>query len=307
MRCHACEGSAVIDQPLRCADHFLEDFERKVERTIEDHGLIIPGERVAVAVSGGKDSLTVLTLLKRRHEVTAIAIDEGIAGYRDQTLEDARRVCAEYGIPLIIRSYKDLVGMTLDEMMAKKPQHPCTVCGALRRQLLNATSVDFDVLATGHNADDEAQAVLMNIIRGNTEIFPRGGPLSGNGATGSEGSEASPEQGNKSFPRFVRRVKPLYFCTEKEVMVYAFLKGLATGFTECPNIQGSYRHIVRDELNSYAQSHPGVRGRLLCRFLIAKQAFPPQAVTLAACSGCGQPSSKDPCRACVLIQEFAKY
>ena len=305
MQCDSCPEAAVISLPQLCKEHFIAHFEEKVRSTIEGYGLIAPGMRIAVAVSGGKDSLTVLTLLNRWYgNVTAIAIDEGIAGYREHTLEDARRVCAEQEISLIIRSYKDFAGMTLDEMLAKRQMHPCTLCGALRRHLLLIASKGFDVLATGHNADDEAQAVLMNIIRGNTEVFPRGGPVTGSGGQG-----------------FVRRVKPLYFCSEKEVMTYAFLKGLVGSgrgetsqeegalvlprFTECPNIDESYRHLVRDELNRYAQSRPGVKERLLHRFLVAKKAYPAKEMVLAACSSCGEPSSGERCKACTYLATLA--
>ena len=271
--------------PPRCKAHFIEEFERTVRNTIDEYGLIAPGERIAVAVSGGKDSLVVLTLVKRWFsDVTAVAIDEGIAGYREHTLIDARRVCEAIGVPLVIRSYKDLCGMTLDEILHKKSLNPCTVCGTLRRHLLSVASKEFDVLVTGHNADDEAQAVLMNIIKGNTEMFPRLGPTSGAGAQG-----------------FTRRVKPLYFCTEKEVMTYAFLQGLLDTFVECPNIGESYRHLIRDELNEYARTHPGIKERILRRFLIAKQAYPRSTVLLARCDGCGEPSSGARCKACTYL------
>jgi tRNA-5-methyluridine54 2-sulfurtransferase len=284
MQCAYCDRKAVLDQ--RCKEHFIEYFEDKVRKTMAEHNLVAPGDRIAVAVSGGKDSLTVLTLLHKWFgHVTAIAVDEGIAGYRDKTLEDARRVCEEHKIPLVIKSYEELTGMTLDTMLEKRKFHPCTVCGTLRRHLLQIASRDCDVLATGHNADDEAQAVLMNIIKGNTELFARLGPSSGNGAHG-----------------FTRRIKPLYFCTEKEVMAYAFIAGLVTDFTECPNIDESYRHLLRDELNRYAQRHPGVRQRLLLRFLEAKQAFSERNQELQQCASCMQPSSKPVCSACGYIQ-----
>ena len=289
MKCLYCEEQAVI-QPARCKEHFIEYFEQKVKTTIVEYELIKSNQRIAVAVSGGKDSLTVLTLIKRWFDdVTAIAIDEGIAGYREHTLKDVHKICERLNVPLVIRSYKDLTGMTLDEMMAKRKFHPCTVCGTLRRHLLSVASKDFDVLVTGHNADDEAQAVLMNIIKGNTEIFPRLGPTTGGGAQG-----------------FTRRVKPLYFCTEKEVMTYSFLTGLLDTFVECPNIDESYRHLIRDELNSYAQLHNGVKERILKRFLTAKQAFERTNTTLVRCEDCGEPSSKPICKACTYIQELAK-
>jgi uncharacterized protein (TIGR00269 family) len=288
MECVTCGKHAIIDQPARCREHFIADFEARVKRTIDEHGLIPPGSRIAVAVSGGKDSLTVLTLLRKWYgNVTAIVIDEGIAGYRERTLADARRVCAQLGVPLVIKSFKELTGMTLDEMLKRRRFNPCAVCGALRRHLLNVAAKEFDVLATGHNADDEAQAVLMNLIKGNTEVFPRLGPVSGNGRRG-----------------FTRRVKPLYFCTEREVVAYAYLNGLLDTFVECPNTEESYRGMIRDELNRYAQSRPGAKRRLLERFLTAKATFPGNDLLLSACGRCGEPASASPCRACSYIEEL---
>lgn len=304
MRCEQCESDAIIDGPLRCERHFIESFEARVRRTIEEHSLIPAGGRIAVAVSGGKDSLVVLTLLHTwfgedcggadgsddgaccGNRVVAIAVDEGIDGYRDRTLDEARRVCAANGIPLIVKSFEDLTGKRLDTIVNMKGAHPCSVCGTLRRRLLADASKGFDVIATGHNADDESQAVLMNLIRGNTELFARLGPSTGTHDAG-----------------FTRRVKPLYFCPEREVMAYAYIKGFARGFEECPYAGQSYRQIVRDALNGYAQSHHGVKDRLLRRFLIAKAALPRGGIgTIIPCRTCGEPSSAGACKTCAIIR-----
>lgn len=292
MRCVSCQAPAIIEQPARCKEHFIAYFEKKVHDTIAEHKLLEQNNRVAVAVSGGKDSLTVLTLLKRwNYDVTAIAIDEGIAGYREKTLVDARRVCEANNIPLVIHTFESLAGKTLDKMLAEQKQHPCTLCGTFRRHLLHLAARDFDALATGHNADDEAQAVLMNLVKGNTELFSRIGPVAGE----------APRAG------FVRRVKPLYFCTEKEVATYAFLHGLITDFTECPYVHESYRHVIRDELNNYAQSHTGVKERLLRRFLLVRPNADdaPHAV-ISSCERCGEPSSGKVCKACQLLGSVKK-
>jgi uncharacterized protein (TIGR00269 family) len=281
MNC-SCGNHAVFES--LCREHFLLQFEEKVWDTIREYGLIGEQDRIAVAVSGGKDSMTILTLLHKRFSVTALAVDEGIAGYRDKTLEDVRQICKERNIPLVIKSYKELVGFTLDEMMAKRKFHPCTVCGTFRRHLLNIMAKNFDVLATGHNADDEAQAVLMNVIKGNTELFSRLGPISGNGAKG-----------------FTRRVKPLYFCTEKEIMTYAYLNGLVREFSECPNVHESYRHLIRDLLNDYSVKHKGVKLQVLKNFLAYKKHIPVLDTQLAACERCGEPASGNICKTCQYI------
>jgi uncharacterized protein (TIGR00269 family) len=249
MRCSSCDKSAIINSPARCKEHFVAEFERRVFDTIGEHRLIKPTDRVAVAVSGGKDSLTVLHLLSQAYDVTAIAVDEGIAGYREKTLGDARRFCVERNIPLRILSFKETYGDTIDEL---SPERSCSICGVRRRDLLNRGATGFDVLATGHNADDECQAVLMNLLRGHTALFGRIGP-STPGVMG-----------------MVRRVKPLYFCTEKEVATYAHLHGFIGEFTECPNADRSYRQLIKESLNEYARAHPGVKRRLLDGFLKAK-------------------------------------
>lgn len=289
MECEKCPASAVISPPALCRDHFIGSFEERVRKTVDCFSLVREGQRIAVAASGGKDSLTVLHLLSKWFAgVTAIAIDEGIAGYREHTLNDLKTFCQQRKISLVIRSYQELTGHSLDEILAIRKYHPCSVCGTLRRHLLNVAAKGFDVLATGHNADDESQVVLMNLLKGNTQLFPRLGPKSGHGAKG-----------------FTQRVKPLYFVTEKEVMTYAYLQGLTTRFTECPNARGAYREVIREALNTYARENPGVRQRILERFLEAKGAYPaPGDVILEKCSSCGEPSSGGTCKACRYVLDI---
>ncbi len=287
-QCSLCNNPAVIDNPLFCKEHFTIDFENRVFATIKEYNLIKESSKVAVAVSGGKDSLTVLTILNKQYPVTAILIDEGIADYRDHTIEDMKRVCADKKIPYKIYSFKEYSGMTLNEMIQNGTSHPCSTCGTMRRQLLNIASKEFDIIATGHNADDESQAILMNIIRGNTEIFPRLGPSSG----------------IHEHKEFVQRIKPLYFCTEKEIMTYAYLHNLIRGYNECPHAGKSYRSIVRDELNNYAQSHPAARKTLLKQFLNFKSGLRVEQIPILKCTSCGEPSSSKVCRACLLLENI---
>jgi uncharacterized protein (TIGR00269 family) len=291
MRC--CDHPPVIG--ALCKEHFLSSFEDRVQKTIEEFSLIGKGQRVAVAVSGGKDSLVLLTLLHRfGYDVIAIAIDEGIAGYRERTLVDARRVCDAYHIPLRVFSFEELAGDTLDGLRKKHGFTACAVCGVFRRHLLHRASKGFDVLATGHNADDESQAVLMNLVKGNTELFSRLGPRSGTG-----------------LPGFTPRVKPLYFCTEKEVATYAFLSGILGEFIECPYAHESYRGTIRDALNGVAG--PEERRTLLRRFLVAKAGMQDteasrhnSARMIRACVSCGEPTSKERCAACSYLVAFAR-
>lgn len=287
MQCASCNQPAIIDQPMRCKEHFIEDFEARVKDTIERFDLVRPGMKIAVAASGGKDSLTVLTLLKKWYgDVTAIAIDEGIADYREHSLVDLRKVCDEHKIPLIVRSYEEFAGLPLDKILQKGSFHACSVCGTFRRHLISVASKGFDILATGHNADDEAQTIIMNLLRGTTDVFGRGGPKSGN-----ENAD------------FVQRVKPLYFCTEREVTTYAFLKGFVGKFSECPNAADGYRRVVRDTLNWYASKHHGAKQRVLERYLEIKPFSPLPSGKLMQCERCGEPAARSVCKACEFIEK----
>ena len=147
-------------------------FEREIHETIVNNNLFKPGEKVAIAASGGKDSTVlahVLTLLNKKYEygldLFLLSVDEGIAGYRDDSLETVKRNQVQYELPLRIVSYKELYGWTMDEIVAQIGlKNNCTFCGVFRRQALDrgAALLKADKIVTGHNADDLAETVLMN-------------------------------------------------------------------------------------------------------------------------------------------------
>ncbi|KAK1296629.1 Cytoplasmic tRNA 2-thiolation protein 1 [Acorus calamus] len=159
-----------------CRECFYSVFEEEIHRAIVDNNLFKPGERVAIGASGGKDSTVlayVLSELNRRHnyglDLFLLSVDEGITGYRDDSLETVKRNEVQYGLPLKIVSYKDLYGWTMDEIVkAIGLKNNCTFCGVFRRQALDrgAALLRAEKLVTGHNADDIAETVLLNILRG---------------------------------------------------------------------------------------------------------------------------------------------
>ena len=242
-----------------CKSHFNEYFENKVFKTIRQFDLLGKEENLGVALSGGKDSLTVLAILNKlsrqnpKIKITAIAIDEGIAGYRDKTLDTAQKFCDENGIQLNIFSYKKEFGFTLDRMLKILNVKPCSICGVFRRYLLNKKSRELKLtkLATGHNLDDEAQSIMMNQMKNNIGASARLGP----------------KVGIINDDKFVQRIKPLYLCMEKEVTTYAFINGLLDKFNECPNVVHSFRAQVRDMLNGMEQKFPGTKHGIVNSFL----------------------------------------
>lgn len=281
-----------------CKNHFIRYFERKVLYTIRKFSLIDAQDSIGVALSGGKDSTTLLYLLnelrkKRKFSLAAILVDEGIAGYRNITMRDAIAFCQQQEIPLKIISYKEEFGMTLDEMLKISKQKPCSICGVFRRYLLNkgVRQLGFTKLATGHNLDDEAQSILMNQFRRNNETSARLGPLTG----------------IQDHPGFVRRIKPLYLLTEKETAIYAFLKQFPITFTECPNARQGYRDDVRKILNQMEAKYPGTKHSIVNTFLetlpLLKQSYQDK-IPIQRCRYCHEPTSREICQACVLLQEL---
>ena len=292
MKCSKCKNKAVFLSPNYCKEHFIEYFEKKAIKTISNCRLFDKKDRIAVASSGGKDSVALLYVLKKYgYDIEAIAIDEGIKGYRDKTIKDLKKFCNEQDIRLSIYSFKEEFGMNLDKMIKKHKQKPCTICGIFRRYLLNEKSKCFDALATGHNLDDEVQSVMMNLFRNTLEANARLGP----------------KTGLVKDKRFVQRVKPFYMLTEKETKTYAFLKGFDVMFTECPYVPLSFRAGVRDFLNEQEQAVPGSKVNVINSFLKMLPDMKKRFATderIKACRRCRAPSQKELCKACLLLEEL---
>ncbi|MEK6973935.1 MAG: TIGR00269 family protein [Nanoarchaeota archaeon] len=306
MACKACEKNPVItliSGRKLCRNDFTKYFERKVFKTISKYKLIENNDKVVAGISGGKDSLSLLYLLNklstmnRNFSLKSLLIDEGIKGYRNKTIKDAKKFCKAYNIELDICSYKEEFGMTLDEMTKKSAMIPCAMCGVFRRYLLNKKSRELKAtkLATGHNLDDESQAILMNQFRNNVALNARMGPLTG-------------IIRNKAF---IPRIKPLYFMTEKEVMLYAYLKGFASNdFVECPNAKFSYRGEIRDILNEFENKHPGTKYGIINSYMemlpLLKQKYKNEDSKLKYCANCNEPCSGILCKVCELVEKLTK-
>jgi uncharacterized protein (TIGR00269 family) len=306
MKCTLCSEKAVYDnQGTRmCKKHFLRYFENKVFKTIKKYSLIDREDNVCIATSGGKDSLAVLYCTAkycRKNNINffALAIDEGIKGYRDKTLDDLEIFCKEYDVDIKQISFKKRFGATLDQIREKAMidhgKKPCTVCGIMRRTLLNRGSREFKAtkIVTGHNLDDESQTFMMNILQGNMEHNAKMGPITG----------------IKKNKGFVPRIKPLYFISEKETRLFCFLKGFKVDFSECPNITYSFRAQVRDKLNELENIRPGCKNGIVNSFLAIlddlKEKYS-QDSEFDECEKCGDPCSGKTCSACQLEELLCK-
>ncbi len=309
MKCSYCPKPAVIFRRYEgralCRRHFIHSFEKIVKRTIRENNLIGRGRHIAVGLSGGKDSSAMLSLLhsiakeNRNMKLFAILINEGIKGYRTET--HAKKLCKKLGVPLHVAYFKKEFGKSLDEIVKnhrKKHKKPtgednlkaCTFCGVIRRHLLNKTArkIKADRLAIGHNLDDEAQAIMANYIRGD---MLRGVRLGANAFTAED-------------ERFVPRIKPLREVPEKEVALYAILKGLPADFGECPYAEESFRWSIRDILNGLEEKYPGTKFSVVRTFDRLKPALQKTVSggKIGTCSSCGEPASRKVCKVCELTK-----
>lgn len=246
--CALCTDSrAVIIRPKNhqklCKACFTSTFEREIHETIIAAGLFQPGERIAIGASGGKDSTVLASVLKTLNErysygleLLLLSIDEGIKGYRDDSLETVKRNAIQYDMPLEIVGYDELYGWTMDQVVAQVGKKGnCTYCGVFRRQALDrgATKLGIKHVVTGHNADDVAETVMMNLLRGDLPRLARATSI----VTASPASE-------------IKRSKPLKYAYEKEIVLYAHHKKLDYFSTECiyspEAFRGSARALIKD-------------------------------------------------------------
>lgn len=306
MECWKCGETAVINRKFEgkawCKEHFLEQFDSTAKRLVRQENLIQNGDRICVALSGGMDSSAVLyflnNLLKdwRNVELFALAIDEGIENYRDESLEMAKNLCNELDVELHIESYEENFGKSLDQIVENLDKAECTYCGVLRRWLLNKKSKELGAtkLATGHNLDDELQSIFMNYLKGNMKRMVRLG--------------AKPSV--IDHDKFVPRIKPFRDIREKEVALYAKLNDLELHKTECPYVQDSIRFDVRDFLNKMEKKHPSTKYTALRAFdkilPALKEMYGDTEAedVIMECKKCGELTSQEVCKTCELIQEI---
>ncbi|GAA6061797.1 hypothetical protein JCM10212_004853 [Sporobolomyces blumeae] len=237
-----------------------DEDEQEEARRPQGKMLFRRGERVAIGASGGKDSTVlayIMTLLNERYDygldLCLLSIDEGISGYRDASLDTVKRNAEQYGLPLKILSYSELYGgWTMDKVVAEVGKKGnCTYCGVFRRQALDrgAHILTVDHIVTGHNADDVAETVLMNVLRGDISRLERctaittGGDLEPLPPHPPE--TADPSDLESLLPRTIKRSKPFKYAYEKEIVMYAYFKKLDYHSTECIYAPTAYRGYAR--------------------------------------------------------------
>lgn len=303
MKCSKCGSSQVITKNNQsglylCKDCFIESIEKKAIKTIKKENLLDKGDKVLVALSGGKDSVTTLEILNSFRErniidICAVTVDEGIANYRQDGVDIAINHAKRLGIEHKVVSLKDEYGITLDEIMQKDNHRgSCTYCGVFRRDIINKTAIEMGAtkIATGHNLDDEVQAIMMNYLEGNIDNLTKLGAK-----TESKAQE------------FTVKIKPLREIPERDIGLYVVAKELDVHFDSCPYAQQSFRGEVSELIGNLSENHPTIKYSTLRGYDKVKKAIGDdlnKEFKSSRCSKCGQPAANELCRKCTFLKEL---
>lgn len=273
-------------------NEFLRFVERKTLRTIQKYNLFRYDDTIAVAVSGGKDSVALLYVLDKiekefKTELIVIHVDEGIKGYSEFSEPIVRHHAKKLGLKIYTTSFKELFGFTIDDVATLYtkgivPWEPCSFCGEWRRWSLNylALKAGATVIATAHTLDDITQTIIMNVMRNSLDRLLRLSIL-----------RIKPIEG------FVPRVYPFMELYEKETALYTHLRNLEHNDAPCPYAELSMRWDLRLFLYSQENKHPGLLFNILRFFQDLKQRLPEKPIPLNRCSICGYPTTSNICRA----------
>ena len=296
MKCRTCREPAIIDLPRHnanfCVTHFEELCRRQVVKAIHDHDMIQPGDKVLVAVSGGKDSLALWDiLLDLGYSVDGLYIGLGIGEYSDESGVFARNFAEARGQKLIEISLRDDYGYDVPTAARATRRVPCSACGLSKRHLFDTAALDggYDVVATGHNLDDEAAVLLGNTLRWEVEYLARQLPVL------------------PARPGFPRKVKPLVRLTEREMAAWCVVRGIDYIVEECPMAVGNKHLGYKNTLNQLEAASPGSKAAFYLGFLdrmapLLEGTSIASADGLGACNRCGSPTTGETCAFCRLVE-----
>ncbi|MFO0775802.1 MAG: ATP-binding protein [Nitrospiraceae bacterium] len=307
MNCTKCKTKAVIDLPRHnaafCKSCFIGYVHDQTAYAIKHDRMFGKDQRILVAVSGGKDSLALWhILLTLGYRADALYVDLGIAGYsnrsRDKVTRYAETKGRAAGAVLHLHEVQAEQGAGIRELAMLIHRPTCSTCGTIKRYQFNRAAIEheYDVMATGHNLDDEASRLLGNVLHWQEEYLDKQGP-------------SLPA----SMEGFAKKVKPLYRLTERETAAYAVLNGIDYVVEECPMAKGSKMLLYKEVLNRLETESPGTKQRFYCGFLDRQPTQDASAgsksvsmaardqATLHPCGNCGQPTTAEICAYCKMM------
>ncbi len=299
MRCIKCAHKASVElrrhHSAYCPPHYLEFVRNQVARNIKRLKMFTQQERILVAVSGGKDSLALWDLLlEAGYSASGLHIHLGIGDYSVRSAQTTRAFADERKAELIEFDLERELGLGVPELSKVLKRAPCSGCGLNKRYFFNKIALDrgFDVVATGHNLDDEAATLLGNVLHWQHDSLSRQSPVL-----------------ERTHPKLVKKVKPLYSLTEREMASYCLLKGIDYMEEECPNAAGAHSLLYKDVLNRIEFESPGSKQQFLQGFL---DRFRPllqanDTTELRECAVCGQATTSETCSFCRMRDRARKH
>jgi uncharacterized protein (TIGR00269 family) len=299
MKCRVCGKPASIRLPqyntAYCSNDFIAFFEKRVSDTIRKYGLMGEHDRPLIAVSGGKDSLSLWHLTnKLGFSADGIYIDLGIQNYSDLSLTKTRAMADRLGRRLYSFSLADAFRIGIKDLSRTMKRPACSLCGMVKRYVMNraCTEYGYTVLATGHNLDDEASALLGNLLHWKEEYLWKKGV-----ALEAEGSHLA------------KKVKPFFLCTEKEAAAYALLSGIDYVYDECPYSIGAKTLLYKSLLNRVEDGSPATKLAFIKGYL--KRARKEgdtgeERKPKSVCKICGYPTYAEKCNFCLLADRFGR-
>lgn len=298
-RCSFCGREAIARiayaKLLLCEEHYIEYIKNKVKRTILRYNLAKHGDKILLAVSGGKDSLTLLDIMytlsqEMRFSIAVLHIDLGIEGYSEQLKHSVESYTRKLGIPLVALSLREVLGVTLPQLSKKSRRPPCSVCGIIKRYLMNACAIESGAtaIATGHTADDviayAIKAFLLQDYSSLSKLVPKTRALTG----------------------AVSRIRPLYEVYERETLLYSVLKKLPFHHGMCPYVvKNSLERYIKKFFNQLEELFPSTKISFLRRLANRAETLTvidTERESVRTCSVCGLIASGHKCSFCKVTE-----
>ena len=216
-----------------------------LRKAIEHYNMIDEGDKIAVALSGGKDSITLLMGLKglqrfypKHFELIAISVNPGFEYFDTNFLEET---CKNIGVEFV-EAKSNIKEIVFD---IRKEKNPCSLCANLRRGILNSTAIEHgcNKLALGHNEDDVLETFFLNMLyAGNLSTFA---PIS---------------YMDRSK---ITLIRPLVYAPEKEIKKFIKRNNISVMNKNCPMDGVSKRETMKDLLYKFSIEIPNVRANLM--------------------------------------------